>query len=181
MVWGHHLQLRYHPPLFYNFWQFNVKAAMAHHPIIQKEVDELLAKGVIEPSSGGAGFYSNIFVVPKYTGGLWPILNLKHFNPYLHIPSFKMPTIRHVWSLIQHGDYAFSFDLQDSYLHIPIVKHHCHFLLFVWHKICLISGRLYLFGWPQPLRFSQPSLNLFCSFAIARVSILLSLWMMSWS
>ena len=29
---------------------------MAHHPIIQKEVDELLAKGVIEPSSGGADF-----------------------------------------------------------------------------------------------------------------------------
>ena len=46
----------------------------AHHPVIQKEVDELLAKGAIEPSSGGAGFYSNIFVVPKHTGGLCPIL-----------------------------------------------------------------------------------------------------------
>ena len=34
---------------------------MAHHPIIQKEVDELLTIGVIEPSSGGAGFYSSIF------------------------------------------------------------------------------------------------------------------------
>ena len=29
MVQGHHLQLR-----FCNFWQFNVKAAAAHHPII---------------------------------------------------------------------------------------------------------------------------------------------------
>ena len=69
MVWGHHLQLRSHPPLFHNFQQFNVKAAAVHHPIIQKEVDELLAKGVIEPSSG-AGFYSNMFVVPKHTWGL---------------------------------------------------------------------------------------------------------------
>ena len=50
MVQGHHLQLRSHPPLFCNFWQFNVKAAAGHHPIIQKEVDDLLATG--EPSSG---------------------------------------------------------------------------------------------------------------------------------
>ena len=46
---------------------------------------------------------------------------------------------------------------------------------------CLISGRFYLFGWPQPLGFSQPSLNLSSSFAIVRVSILLSIWMTSWS
>ena len=70
MVWGHHLQLRSHPPLFPTFWQFNAKAAAAHHPIIQKEFDELLAKGAIEWSSGGAGFYSSMFVAPKYTGDL---------------------------------------------------------------------------------------------------------------
>ena len=70
-----------------------MKAAAAHHPIIQKEVDELLSKGAIEPSSGGAGFYSSQFVVPKCTGGLQSILTLKWFNHYLRIPSFKMPTI----------------------------------------------------------------------------------------
>ena len=84
------------------------------HPIIQKEVDELLSKGAIEPSSCGASFFSGVFVVPKHIGGLWPILNLKQFNHYLHIPSFKMPTKRHVWQLIQHGDYALSIDLQDQ-------------------------------------------------------------------
>ena len=42
-----------------------------------------------------------------------------------------MPTIRHVWQLIQCGDYAFSIDLKDAYLCIPIVQCHCHFLLFV--------------------------------------------------
>ena len=70
MIWGHHLQLRSCPPLFHDFWQFNVKAAAAHHPVIQRDIDELLAKGAVEPSSGGAGFYSSIFVVPKHTGGL---------------------------------------------------------------------------------------------------------------
>ena len=48
MVQGHPLKLRLHPPLFHNFWQLNVKADVAHHPIIQKEADELNAKGAIE-------------------------------------------------------------------------------------------------------------------------------------
>ena len=135
MVWGHQLQVQSCSPLFHNFQQFNVKVATTHHPIIQKEVDELLAKGATEPSSGGAGLYSGMFVVPKHTAGLQPILNLKHFNHYMHVPSFKMPTIRHDQQLIQHGDYAFSIDLQDTYLHIPIVKHHHHFLQFVWHNV----------------------------------------------
>ena len=121
MVWGHHLQLRSCPPLFCDFWHFNFKAAAAHHLVVQKEADELLAKGAIEPSSGGAGFYSSMFVVPKHTGGLCPILNLKHFNHFMHIPSFKMPTLKHVWQLIQQGDFAFSIDLQDAYLHVSIV------------------------------------------------------------
>ena len=145
--------------------------AAAHHPVIQKEVDELLAKGAIEPSSGGAGFYSSMFVVPKHTGGLRPILNLKHFNCYMHIPSFKMPTLKTIQQLIQHGDFAFSIDLQDAYLHIPIVKHHRRFLHFVWHNVPY-QWKVLPFG-PQPLGFLLPSQNLFCSFAVARDCILL--------
>ena len=87
MVWGHQLQLRSHPPLLHNFWQFHVKVAAAHHPIAQKEGDELFAKGAIKPFSGGAGFYSSVVLVPRHTGGLWPILNLKHLNHYMHMPS----------------------------------------------------------------------------------------------
>ena len=70
MVWGDHLQLRSCLPLFHDFWHFNVKVAAAHHPVIQKGVDELLAKGAIELPLGGAGFYSSVFVVPLCTGGL---------------------------------------------------------------------------------------------------------------
>ena len=46
-----------------------------------------------------------------------------------------MPTLKTVWQLIQQGDYAFSIDLQDAYLHVPIVKHHRQFLRFVWHNV----------------------------------------------
>ena len=88
MAWSHHLQLQSHPPMFHNFQQFNVKVATTHYPIIQKEVDQLSAKGATEPSLGGTDFYSSVFVVPKHTGSLCPILNLKHFNHYMHVPSF---------------------------------------------------------------------------------------------
>ena len=56
------------PQVHYFRW-FYIKGALAHYHIIQKEVDELLAKGAIEPLDGGSGFNLDIFVVPKHTGG----------------------------------------------------------------------------------------------------------------
>ena len=38
-------------------------------------------------------------------------------------------------SLSSRVIFAFSVDLQDGYLHVPIVKHHCCFLHFVWHNV----------------------------------------------
>ena len=40
---GHHLQFRTWPLLFHTFQWFNIKAVLAHHHVIQKEVYELLA------------------------------------------------------------------------------------------------------------------------------------------
>ena len=91
-----------------------------------------------------------------------------------------MPTLRHLQQLIQHGDYAFSIDLQDAYLHIPIVKHHHCFLHFVWHNVPY-QWKVLPFGMATAPKFLWPSPNLFCSFAVAKVSILLSIWMASWS
>ena len=77
MVKGNHLQLRCPHAVLHNFTWFNIKAAPAHHPIIQKELDELLVTDAIETSPGGVGFYSSIFVVPKCVGDLQAILNFK--------------------------------------------------------------------------------------------------------
>ena len=45
-------QLRCSSPLFHNFKWFIIKATTAHHAVIKKEKDELLAKGAIEPLTG---------------------------------------------------------------------------------------------------------------------------------
>ena len=70
MVKGHLLQLRSHPPLFCNSKQLSIKGGVTQHPVMQREADELFAKGTIEPLTGGARFYSNTFVVFKHTCGL---------------------------------------------------------------------------------------------------------------
>ena len=95
IVQGHYLQLRCPPILFPNLKWFNPKAALAHEAVTQKEVDELLAKGGIEPCNDGSGFYCFVFVASKFMDGFRLILNLKHFNHNMHITTSKMPTITH--------------------------------------------------------------------------------------
>ena len=131
-VCSHHLQLRFSPPLFHDFWHFNVKVAAAHHPVFQKEVDELLAKGAIEPSSGGTGFYSSLFVVPKHTGAFYPystgsilivictylLLRCQLLNMYSNLSSGVIMPFPLIYRML-----------------IPIVKHPHHFLHFVWSNM----------------------------------------------
>ena len=62
--------------------------------------------------------------------------------------------------------------LQDAYLHIPIVKHHHNFYA-LFGTIIHINGRCCLLGWLWSLGFSAASGNPYCSFAIARVFVLL--------
>ena len=49
--------------MFCKFKCSNIEAALEHHPVIEKEVDELLAKGTIEQSTVVLVF--NVLVVPK--------------------------------------------------------------------------------------------------------------------
>ena len=89
MVWGQDLQHKSHPPLFHDFLQFNVKVAAAHHPLISEGVDEPLAKGAVEPSLGGAGFYSSRFVVLCILGTSDPYLTWSVLIIIIHIPSLR--------------------------------------------------------------------------------------------
>ena len=99
------------------------------------------------------------------------MLNLRQFNHCMHIPSFQMPTIKHVWQPIQQGYYAVSIDLQDAYLHITSVKHH-HCFCNLFGRINIISRRFCHLGLLQLLGFSFLLLNSYCSFAITVIIII---------
>ena len=62
----------------------------------------------------------NILVVPKCTCGSQPILDLKQFNHYMHVPTFKMSNIRQVQQPMGQADCCFSIYLKNAYLHISI-------------------------------------------------------------
>ncbi|MCG8045731.1 MAG: hypothetical protein JAY66_08610 [Candidatus Thiodiazotropha taylori] len=113
-----------------------------NHFILQQEVEKLLEKGAIEPvpfQDSQRGFYSTFFLVPKKSGELRPVINLRPLNRYLRKQHFKMDSLSRVINLVQKGDWAISLDLKDAYMHIPIFGPHKRFLRFC------IKGKCYQF------------------------------------
>ena len=98
---------------------------------LQSEIYALLHKGAIEPVyDDSPGFYSRLFVVPKKEGTYRPVIDLKVLNQHLKVPHFKMHTVQTVLKTISPRDYAFTIDLTDAYLHIPVHKRDRKFLRF---------------------------------------------------
>ena len=158
MVKGYHHLVSCHPLLFFNFRTLNIKAIPAHHPIIKKEVDELLAMGAIEPYTGGVGFYSNLVVVPNHIGGLHPILNLQKFNHYMHIPTFKMPSVRQVQQVIQQVIMFFLL-ISRMLIYIFLLLSICITFYGLFGDTFLINGRFCLLVWLWLLGFTPPLLK----------------------
>ena len=172
IVWGYHLQLRSHPPLFHNFWQLNVKVAAAHQPIIQKEVDELLLKQQ----------WNHLLVVLVFILACFLSI-LVVSDPYLSLSGLIIICI---YLLLR----CLLSDMCGSLFSMVIMLSSLIYRMLIYIFLLLsiiiisydlfgtifpISGRFFPLGWPQPLGFSQPSLNLFCSSAITRISLLLSI------
>ena len=105
---------------------------------IEQEVIALLHKRAIEEATT-TGFTSRLFTIPKSTGDLRPVLNLRPLNRYVPARSFKMETVKSVCNMIQKNDYLTSIDLADAFLHILIHPSHRKFLQFSW------SGKQYQF------------------------------------
>ena len=166
-VKGHHHQLRCCPLLFCNYRQFNIKAALAHHPIIYREVDELLAKGTIDPS----------LVVLAFT--LLYLLFLSTFVVYYPYSTLS--------SLIAICTYLFlRCQLLDRYGHL--FNWAIMLFLLMWRMLIytflllsititfyvlfgntnLINRRFCPLGWLWPQGFFL-TLNPYCYFAIVRV------------
>ena len=86
-----------------------------------EQITLVLQKNVItEVPPNSPGFYSNVFLVRKASGGWHPVIDLKNVNAHIHAPHFRMFTTNSLLSSVRKGDYAFKIDLQDAYFHVPI-------------------------------------------------------------
>ncbi|CAG2227706.1 unnamed protein product [Mytilus edulis] len=105
--------------------------------LLSVEVDTMLQKAAIEEVSIltlSPGFYSRLFLVPKKTGGMRPVIDLSILNKFLIVPHFKMETNRSIRASILPGMWTTSLDLSDAYFHIPISKTYRKYLRFVWNN-----------------------------------------------
>ena len=92
---------------------------------------------ITEVPPNSPGFYSNIFLVRKASGGWRPVIDLKSLNTHIFAPHFRMFTISSVLSIVRKGDYAFKIDLQDAYFHVPIYPSSRKYLPFAFeNKVC---------------------------------------------
>ena len=107
---------------------------------LEEEVTSLLQKGAMEEIQPETpGFYSRIFLVPKKNGKLRLIIDLSTLNKYVFVQSFRMETQRKVRNAICQNDWAFSLDLTDAYLHVPIHPRSRKYLRFT------LKGRVFHF------------------------------------
>ncbi|KAL0192423.1 hypothetical protein M9458_010719, partial [Cirrhinus mrigala] len=102
-----------------------------HAAVLHAEVAVLLAKDAIEPvppAEMKSEFYSPYFIVPKKSGGLRPILDLRALNRSLLRLPFKMLMTKRMLTCIRRQDWFAAIDLKDAHFHVSILPRHRPFL-----------------------------------------------------
>uniref|UniRef100_A0AAV2LLV6 ribonuclease H n=1 Tax=Knipowitschia caucasica TaxID=637954 RepID=A0AAV2LLV6_KNICA len=100
---------------------------------LQAEVSSLLSRGAaveVDPQDATRGLYSPYFLVPKKSGGVRPILDLRVLNECISKRQFRMLSTKQLLECVRQGDWMSSIDLTDAYFHVPIVPEHRRFLRF---------------------------------------------------
>jgi len=114
--------------------------------LVDAEIQAMLVKGaILRVLPCQDQFLSNIFLVPKKSGGMRPIINLKKLNEFIHAPHFKMEHLLSFLPCIRQGMYMTSLDLSDAYFTLPVDKDFRKYLRFQWKGVlyefqCLCFG-----------------------------------------
>ncbi|KAI2661076.1 ORF V: Enzymatic polyprotein [Labeo rohita] len=131
---GYAIQFARRPPRYRGILSTSVHSD-THAAVLRAEVAVLLAKDAIEPvppAEMKSGFYSPYFIVPKKSGGLRPILDLRALNRSLLRLPFKMLTTKRMLTCIRPQDWFAAIDLKDAYFHVSILPRHRPFLRFAF-------------------------------------------------
>ena len=101
--------------------------------LLQSAAQTLVQKGAVEQLPDPVttpGFYSRLFLRPKPTGELRPIIDLSRLNDHIECKHFKMETAQSIQQAVQPGEWMFQVDIKDAYLHIPVRPHLRKYLRF---------------------------------------------------
>ena len=103
---------------------------------LQQAVNALLMKGAIERVTNvkSLGFCSRLFLVPKKTGDLRPVIDVSTLNRHIVVPHFKMEMQGSVRSAIRSQEWTVLIDIRDAYLHVPMHQAVRKYLRFVVDK-----------------------------------------------
>lgn len=115
-----------------------IKVSDVENALIQREINSLLFKGVLEETSYSADSYiSNIFTRKKKDNSVRLILNLKRLNTHIESKHFKMETLKSAITLIKPNVFFCSCDLKDAYYSLNIQEDSRKYLRFLWNGKCL--------------------------------------------
>lgn len=73
-----------------------------------------------------------MFTVPKKDGSLRLVLDLSLLNKHIEVEHFKMDNQVQARQLLVRNDWLTALDIQDAYLHVPVLKRLHRFLSFSW-------------------------------------------------
>jgi hypothetical protein len=115
-------------PLFFKV------SSMERQTIMNNHIQDMLEKGAIEPvlNTTTPGFYRLMFLKPKKSGELRPIIDLSLLNLNIACPTFKMETAQSIRQVLTQGQWVASLDMKDAYFHIPIRKSFRKYLRFAF-------------------------------------------------
>ena len=102
----------------------------------RQEIVDLLKKGAIEVCSHTPGeFISNIFTVPKKSGGNRHVIDMRALSEFMEYIPFRMEDISLLKSVLKQGDFMTKLDLRDAYLTVPVNKRSRIYLRFIWRSV----------------------------------------------
>jgi hypothetical protein len=95
---------------------------------LDKELDEMLAKGIIRPSY--SQYCSPIVIVPKKDGSIRIVNDYRTLNSRINYVPYPLPNIQETFASF-HGAQVFSsLDLQQGYFQIPVREEDKHVTAF---------------------------------------------------
>ena len=118
-VSGYRLELASQP--YQLFTPSLINFSDSESAVVQSEIQTLLDKGAIEHVEYTQGeFISTLFLIPKKSGDLRPVINLKPLNFFVQKIHFKMENVGSAINYVSTGDYMVSLDLKDAYFSVPV-------------------------------------------------------------